>query len=44
MKSHDKFIETYKELESVVKDEYETVRLYEEQLPDSESKKLQICS
>lgn len=43
MKAHDKFIETYKELESVVRDEYETVRSYEEQLPDAESKKLQIC-
>lgn len=43
MKAHDKFIETYKELESVIRDEYETVRVYEEQLPEVDSKKLQIC-
>lgn len=43
MKMHDKFIESYKELEGLVREKYESVRAYEEQLPDEDSKKLQIC-
>lgn len=43
MKMHDKFIETYKELESAVRNEFESVRAYEESLPDEDAKKLQIC-
>ena len=43
MKMHDKFIETYKELESAVRNEFENVRAYEESLPDEDAKKLQIC-
>ena len=43
MKVHDKFIETYKELESLVREKYDSVRTYEETLQDEDSKKLQLC-
>lgn len=43
MKMHDKFIESYKELESIVRNRYESVRVYEDTLPEDDSKKLQIC-
>lgn len=43
MKCHDEFIITYKELENVVRDEYSSVREYEESLDDETSKKLQLC-
>ena len=43
MKMHDTFIETYKELEGLVRDEYDSVRNYEESLLDEDSKKLQLC-
>ena len=43
MKVHDNFIETYKELESLVREKYDSVRTYEETLQDEDSKKLQLC-
>lgn len=43
MINHDEFISKYKEFESVVREEYSSVKEYEDSLNEDDSKKLQLC-